>query len=120
MDEVIRVLEDFLKIYIDKFYNELGIEKVYLDCDIDNPGSYKTMEALGGVREKIYTHPNHEGEIYRYSPYALLINEGNYYMIASDIRGKKLYHFRVDRMKGVKLVCEERTGKDGVPEADKG
>ena len=25
------------------------------------------MEALGGVREKIYTHPNHEGEIYRYS-----------------------------------------------------
>lgn len=45
---------------------ELGIEKVYLDCDIDNPGSYKTMEALGGVREKIYTHPNHQGQIYRY------------------------------------------------------
>lgn len=52
------------------------------------------------------------GEMYRYSPYALLINEGNYYMIASDIRGKKLYHFRVDRMKGVKIVYEERTGKD--------
>ena len=46
--------------------NELGIEKVYLDCDIDNPGSYKTMEALGGVREKKYTSSRHEGEIYRY------------------------------------------------------
>lgn len=46
--------------------NELGIEKVYLDCDIDNPGSYRTMEALGGVREKKYTSSRHEGEIYRY------------------------------------------------------
>ena len=36
----------------------------------------------------------------------------NYYMIAADLRGKKLYHFRVDRMKGVQVVCEERTGKD--------
>ena len=52
------------------------------------------------------------GEMYRYSPYALLINEGNYYMIASDIRGKKLYHFRVDRMRKVEKVYEERTGKD--------
>lgn len=45
---------------------ELGIENVYLDCDIDNPGSYKTMEALGGIRIKEYESKYHEGKIYRY------------------------------------------------------
>lgn len=45
---------------------ELGIENVYLDCDIDNPGSYKTMEALGGIRIAEYTSQYHEGKAYRY------------------------------------------------------
>ena len=31
-----------------KRYQELGIPEVILDCDKDNPASYKTMEALGG------------------------------------------------------------------------
>lgn len=46
--------------------NELGIEKVYLDCDVNNPGSYKTMEALGGIRVKKYVCSKHDGEVYRY------------------------------------------------------
>ena len=46
--------------------NELGIKKVYLDCDVNNPGSYKTMEALGGIREKKYICSKHDGEVYRY------------------------------------------------------
>ena len=70
------------------------------------------MRIRGGSDDD-YLFSNDMGEqMTEYSPYALLINEGNYYMIASDIRGKKLYHFRVDRMKGVKIVYEERTGKD--------
>ena len=45
---------------------ELGIKEVYLDCDYDNPASYKTMEALGGIRIKEYESQYHEGKIYRY------------------------------------------------------
>lgn len=46
---------------------KLGIETVYLDCDIDNTASYKTMEALGGIRIKEYKSNYHnEGNIYRY------------------------------------------------------
>lgn len=52
------------------------------------------------------------GASYVYSPYALIINEGKYYLLASDQRGKKLYHFRVDRMKKVEIVNEERVGKE--------
>lgn len=33
-------------------------------------------------------------------------------MLAADMNGKRLYHFRVDRMKGVSKIQEERTGKD--------
>lgn len=43
-----------------------GIENVYLDSDIDNPGSYKTMEALGGIRIAEYTSQYHQEKICRY------------------------------------------------------
>ncbi len=31
-----------------------GIEKVFMDADLNNPASWKTMEALGGVRVREY------------------------------------------------------------------
>ena len=31
-----------------------GIEKVFMDADLENPASWKTMEALGGVRTREY------------------------------------------------------------------
>lgn len=45
---------------------ELGIKNVYLDCDINNLASYKTIEALGGIRIKEYESKYHEGKAYRY------------------------------------------------------
>lgn len=76
------------------------------DCQIE----FQYMKYT--VQDRLNQVSKRNGATYKYSPYALVINEGNYYMIAADQRGKKLYHFRVDRMKGVSLVCEERTGKD--------
>lgn len=35
-----------------KVCDEYGIDKVFMDADIDNPASWKTMEALGGERIK--------------------------------------------------------------------
>ena len=37
-----------------KVCDEYGIETVFMDADLDNPASWKTMEALGGVRVKEY------------------------------------------------------------------
>jgi len=37
-----------------KVCDEYGIEKALLDADLDNPASWKTMEALGGKRVKEY------------------------------------------------------------------
>ena len=45
---------------------ELGLSDVLLDCSVDNPGSYKTMESLGGVRiDKFYN--DEYGWCYKYS-----------------------------------------------------
>jgi len=37
-----------------KICDEYGIDKVFMDADLDNPASWKTMEALGGKRIKEY------------------------------------------------------------------
>jgi len=37
-----------------KVCNQYGIETVHMDADLDNPASWKTMEALGGVRIREY------------------------------------------------------------------
>ncbi len=37
-----------------KVCDEYNIDKVFLDADLDNPASWKTMEALGGKRVKEY------------------------------------------------------------------
>lgn len=47
---------------------------------------------------------------YAASPFALLWNEGNYYLLAYE--GGKMKHFRVDKMDNVKLMDEKREGKD--------
>ncbi len=36
---------------------KLGLEKVMLDCDVNNLGSLKTMQALGGVLERTEVDP---------------------------------------------------------------
>lgn len=37
-----------------KVCQEHGIEKVFMDADLDNPASWKTMEAFGGIRVREY------------------------------------------------------------------
>ena len=49
------------------------------------------------------------GADYVVSPYQLLINDGNYYLLAFD--GKTIKPYRVDRMKGVQRTGEPREGQ---------
>ena len=43
-----------------------GLDKVLLDADIDNPASWKTMEALGGRRVGKYYDENNQCECVKY------------------------------------------------------
>ena len=52
------------------------------------------------------------GEKYIVSPFALLINDGNYYLLAFDDKKQKMLTYRVDRMKCVSAIGEPREGEE--------
>ena len=69
----------------------------YLKCTIQNVKN--RVERRGGAE-------------YVVSPYKLMINDGNYYLLAFDDKIKKMRTFRVDRMKSVRFTGEPRQGRE--------
>ena len=58
------------------------------------------------------------GAKYTVSPYALLINDGNYYLLAFDDYSQELRRYRVDRMKDVKPTGAAREGAEAFSAID--
>ena len=50
----------------------------------------------------------HDGKLYRVSPYQLVINDGNYYLIGMPDDVEALRTYRIDRMRDVSLLDEKR------------
>ena len=59
-----------------------------------------------------------DGQLYEISPWALLCDNDNYYMVGFDSKEKKMKHYRVDKM--LKSVCmeEPREGKEQFEKYD--
>ena len=51
------------------------------------------------------------GAAYLLSPFKLIINDGNYYLLAFDSNVQNMKTFRLDRMRGVELLKEPREGE---------
>ncbi len=49
--------------------------------------------------------------LYKASPWALTWDDENYYLIAYDSEEEKIKHFRVDKMKNITVLQEERDGR---------
>ncbi len=54
----------------------------------------------------------HKGMKYSVSPYRLIINDGNYYLLAFDDYSQEMRTYRVDRMKSVALSGQAREGEE--------
>ena len=72
-----------------------------------------------------YMKWNHKKELvrrrevrYRVSPWALTWNDENYYLIAYDEAEDTIKHFRVDKMKGIRVLDDMREGADRFREFD--
>ena len=59
-----------------------------------------------------------QGAKYTVSPYQLLINDGNYYLLAFDDYSKDMRTYRIDRMKNVSFTGEAREGEEVFKEID--
>ena len=78
--------------------------------------SFKYLKyVIGDLSQQV---ERRKGEKYIVSPFKLLINGQNYYLLAYDGKGKKLKTYRVDRMKDVRFVDEPREGADAFKEID--
>lgn len=53
-----------------------------------------------------------QGKRYIVSPYALLLNNGNYYMLGFDDKAQKILTYRVDRMRDIQFLEQPRDGAD--------
>ncbi|MBR5156976.1 MAG: WYL domain-containing protein [Clostridia bacterium] len=58
------------------------------------------------------------GATYKVSPYKLLINDGNYYLLAFDDKAKQMRTYRIDRMKGINETDEPREGQEEFDKID--
>ena len=76
--------------------------------------------ALGSGRERVVKKLRHEGRMYQVSPWALLWDNENYYMVAYDGENRQLRHYRVDKMQDVESTDEPRLGKEAADGLDPG
>ena len=60
----------------------------------------------------------HEGAFYTASPFALLWDDHNYYMLAFDSDAGFLKHYRVDKMAEIKALETPRDGKEEFEKVD--
>ena len=51
------------------------------------------------------------GALYKVSPWALMWDNANYYLVAFDLEEEKIKHFRVDKMRHINLTKDKRDGK---------
>lgn len=76
--------------------------------------TYKYFE-LNLKKERVYRH---DGQSYKVSPFALVWDNENYYMIAWDSKVEKMKHYRVDKMYGVVITDEKREGAEVFEKTD--
>ncbi|MCR5279530.1 MAG: WYL domain-containing protein [Lachnospiraceae bacterium] len=90
-------------------------ESVYYNVDdihaaINNNVKIRFMYYKWDIEKKLV--PKHEDQWITVSPWALVWDDENYYMVAYDEADNKIKHYRVDKMMKIALTEEKRAGKD--------
>ena len=99
----IKVMNESIYYNVDKLHAALAGQKAitfkYFDYDLH--------------RQKVYRR---DGKRYTVSPYGLIWNSENYYMVAFDHTNRDLRHYRVDKMTDIVVTNLNREGKDLYPD----
>ncbi len=99
----IKVMNESIYYNVDKLHTALSARKAitfqYFDYDIH--------------RRKVFRQ---DGKRYAVSPYGLIWDNENYYLVAFDHTHREMRHYRVDKMAGIAVTCLERQGEDLYPD----
>lgn len=99
----IKVMNESIYYNVDKLHTAIAAQKAitfkYFDYDI--------------ARQKVFRR---EGKRYMVSPYGLIWNNENYYLVAFDHANRDMRHYRVDKMTEIAVTCLSREGKEQYPD----
>lgn len=99
----IKVMNESIYYNVDKLHTAIAGQRAitfkYFDYDI--------------ARQKAFRQ---EGKRYVVSPYGLIWNSENYYLVAFDHSHRELRHYRVDKMAELVVTSLDREGKDQYPD----
>jgi predicted DNA-binding transcriptional regulator YafY len=93
------------------FYN---VDTLRSAIDSDNSVTFTYYE-WNEKKEKV---PRHSGALYHVSPWAMLWDDENYYLIAWDDSSKMVKHYRVDKMQRISVTDEKRLGRAEMDSMD--
>ena len=98
----IKVMNESIYYNVDKLHIAIAGQKAitfkYFDYDI--------------ARNKVFRQ---EGKRYVASPYGLIWNSENYYLVAFEHTHRELRHYRVDKMAEIVVTCLDREGREQYP-----
>ncbi len=101
----IKTLEESIFYTVDIIHRAINENKkisfLYYEWTVDKRRKYKN----GGAR-------------YVISPWALVWNHENYYLVAYDDKNEMIKHYRVDKITSVDIIDEERLGGDEFKKID--
>ena len=99
----IKVMNESIYYNVDKLHIAIAGQKAitfkYFDYDI--------------ARNKVFRQ---EGKPYTASPYGLIWNSENYYLVAFDHNHQELRHYRVDKMTEITVTGMDREGRKQYPD----
>lgn len=90
-------------------------EKIYISVDVLHRAIHKGVQVTfkytsWNVKKELV--PKHGGEIYRVSPWGLIWDDENYYLIGFDEKSQTIKHYRVDKMIELDETDIPRNGKE--------
>ncbi len=99
----IKVMNESIYYNVDKLHAAISARRAitfqYFDYDI--------------FRKKVFRQ---EGKRYAVSPYGLIWDNENYYLVAFDHPRQEMRHYRVDKMANIAVTCLERKGEELYPD----
>lgn len=93
------------------YYNVDDLHKA-INSNVQITFKYLGWEVNFGSSQKIVKRKRRNGALYKTSPWALVWDDENYYLVAFDENADMIKHYRVDKMDEIKLTDEKRKGRD--------
>jgi len=108
------------QVYVDRRIKTMN-ESIYYNVDILHTAIARNRSITFQYfdynmrKEKVFRH---DGERYRVSPYGLIWNSENYYLVAFDHASDTMRHYRVDKMAQIEQTEDPREGGSEFDVAD--